>query len=213
MSKIKILIADDHEMFIDSLKLSLQTNEDFIVLDSCSNGDEVIQKAATQLPDIILMDISMPKIDGLKASYEIKRSNPLIKIIILTMHADKDEYIKYCREISLDGYMLKTSSLSSLEEAIYIVYGGGTYFDKSIVNYNDDLEFKSRDTSSVISLTKREREIISLIVEGYSSKEIGSILNISFNTVNNHRTNIFKKLDITSTTELIKYVNQSKLFN
>jgi DNA-binding NarL/FixJ family response regulator len=208
--KIKIFIVEDHQMFLDSLKTSLGIIEEYCICGSASNGLEAIQKTRSLKPDLILMDITLPEMDGIQAAHEIKKILPNTKIIILTMHANNEDYVQLSVKAKLDGYILKTASLTELEDCIKEVLAGGKHFDKSIIHYLRNVE-QRQNLLFDKELTFREKQVAKLVVEGYLSKEIADKLNISANTVHNHKSNIFKKLEISSSTQLAKIAMNSNL--
>ena len=201
MSKIKLLLVDDHTMFLDSLKTSLDSSGEFIVIGIATDGLQAIEQAFMLKPDVILLDITMPKLDGIKAASEIKKKNPLSKIILITMHANNKAYIDLTKKMNIEGYILKTASLNELETGIREVYNGRKYYDNSVSEFIQSTNKSNDEKNNIFTLTLREREIVNLIVDGLSSKEIGKTLDISQSTVNNHKTSIFRKLDINSGTE------------
>jgi two-component system response regulator NreC len=213
-NKIKILIADDHTILREGLAAALFDDERIEIIAKVNNGQEVLDYIFHSMPDIILMDINMPGMDGLTASKIIKKKYRDVKILILTMY-DNKQFIVEALSLGIEGYILKMAALEELKRAILTIYNGEQYFDKELtVAYlsgkiggcNDEIIYSST------LLTDRENEIISYIVNGYTSSEIAKKLIISPYTVNNHRRNIFRKLNINSKGELIKMALKEGLF-
>lgn len=204
---IKILLADDHKLLLEGLKTILDKYNDIEVVGFASDGFEVVENSESLKPDIILMDISMPKLNGLDASKKILKTNPNIKIIMLSMHADR-RYIQESLRIGARGYILKEAAGYELIKAIEIVRKGGYFFGKAIQNeiLTEYLEMiQDKDIHSDSPLSDREREVLQLVSEGNSTKDIASILNVSIKTIESHRKQIMDKLDLHSVAELTKY--------
>ncbi|WP_130806476.1 response regulator [Senegalia massiliensis] len=199
MSKISLMIADDHSLMRQGLKKILELDNEFIVISEASNGREAINKGIEKCPDVILLDINMPKINGIEALRRLKESGINSKIIILTIHDDR-EYLEQTIKIGADGYVLKDADSDTLMDAIRDVNNGKTYIQQSLTTllvkgYKDENEYQQKLKRD--SLTKREYDVITLIAEGLNNKEIGERLCISEKTVKNHVSNIFKKIDVT----------------
>ena len=209
MSKIRVLIADDHALVREGIAAFLRMCDDIEVVGEASDGIEAIERVHKLKPDIVLMDISMPKLGGLEATVELKKTDPNIKIIVLTQYDDK-EYISRFLKAGVCGYMLKKAVGSDLLNAIRAVSRGEFYLFSSIASEVVD-GYLGKHKEPVggedlyEKLTDREKQVIKLIAEGYSHKEIASLLNISAKTVIAHQTNISEKLDIHSRTALVKY--------
>ncbi|NBI05801.1 response regulator [Senegalia massiliensis] len=199
MSKISLMIADDHSLMRQGLKKILELDNEFVVISEASNGREAINKGIEKCPDVILLDINMPKINGIEALRRLKESGIKSKIIILTIHDDR-EYLEQTIKIGADGYVLKDADSDTLMDAIRDVNNGKTYIQQSLTTllvkgYKDENEYQQKLKRD--SLTKREYDVITLIAEGLNNKEIGERLCISEKTVKNHVSNIFKKIDVT----------------
>lgn len=208
MSKITVLIADDHALVREGIAAFLKLCDDIEVIAEASDGIEAIEKAKKFNPDIILMDISMPKLGGLEATTELKKTNPDIKILVLTQYDDK-EYVSRFLKAGVSGYLLKRAVGSELISAIRAVNRGEFYLFSSIAS-NVVAEYIGKEKRAVMKdpyelLTDREKQVLKLLAEGYTHKEIGDMLSISAKTVIAHQTNISEKLDINSRTELIKF--------
>jgi len=206
MNEIKVLLADDHQIIVDGLKSLLQNTADIQVAGEANNGREVLRLLGILKIDVILMDIDMPVMNGIDALKEIKRILPGIKVIILSMHQEAG-MIKSLMAIGADGYILKSTSQDELIGAIRKVAAGQPYFSPevtlSLLNTpQNNLQSSKQQTEM---LTDREEEILKLIAEGFSNKEIGTKLFISHRTVDTHRTNLMKKLNANNIAGLISY--------
>lgn len=209
MNKTRILIVDDHQLVIDGLKAFFENSEEFQVIGEANNGEEAINCAQILGPEVILMDIDMPVLSGIQATQEIKRNLPEIKILIISMH-DEKSLIKKLMEMGVDGYLLKNSSRNEVFDAIETVLKDEKYFSEdvliSVKGEKNKLYEKDED-----DLTEREIEIIKLISQGMTNKDIGEELNISHRTVDTHRTNLMKKLEVTNVAGLIRYAYRNNL--
>ncbi|MEI7811985.1 MAG: response regulator transcription factor [Ignavibacteria bacterium] len=215
MEKIKIVLCDDHAMLRAGLKLALQTESGFEIIGEADNGDDAVKQAVALKPDVIIMDINMPKINGIEASRIIKKEISSVKILMLTMH-EEENYIKDALSAGIDGYMLKMSDMKEFLKAVRIVAGGNKYFHENVVKMLSDSVLVAHDKPATdeirrIPLTKREKEIMMLIAGGNTSQEIAEKLFISYFTVGKHRKNIIRKLELKNTAELIKYALQEKM--
>ena len=208
-----ILLADDHTMFRRGVRRIIQSISDTEVVGEASDGFELLELLKKTTPQLVIMDISMPNLRGLEATREIKIINPVVKVLILTMHKDK-EYLYHAFSAGAEGYLLKEDADSELISAIDTLRRGGTYISPLLSTQLADLFMqKSRPGGEQLAspgelLTTREREIIKLIAEGKSSKEVAELLFISSRTVQHHRANIMKKLNIKKTADLVKYAIQ-----
>ncbi len=196
---ISVIIADDHSLMREGLKQILELEPDISVQSLASNGEEVIREAQRCNPDVILLDINMPKLNGLDTLRRIKDIGINSKIIILTIH-DAREYLYETIRMGANGYVLKDADSDTLIKAIRDVVDGKSYIQPClsellVKEFNNKGE-KSKETSLVESLTKREYEVLTLIAEGMNNREIAEKLFISEKTVKNHVSNIFKKIDV-----------------
>jgi len=214
MEKIKIVICDDHQLLVQGLKSLLKDNEEVEVIATVNNGQELLEVVKTKKPDVVLLDIDMPVMDGLEALKKLKQFNSQIKVISLTIHSEKT-VIQKMIDNGASGYLLKNVSKSEMLEAIRKVNAGKIYICDLATNSLLDkgkLETKTASLDNITEeLTKREIEILKLIAEGYSNTEIGQMLFISPRTVDTHRTNIMRKLNVKNIAGLIKYALQSGL--
>jgi DNA-binding NarL/FixJ family response regulator len=210
MSKIRVLIADDHTLVREGIAAMLRFYEDVEVVGEASDGKEAIEKASEIKPDVVLMDIAMPGLGGLEATVEIKKLHPDMKIIVLSQYDDK-EYVSRFLKAGVSGYLLKKAVGSDLIAAIKAVIKGESYLYPSIaVSVIDGYLGKEMPEveDPYEKLTDREHQVLKLIAEGQSHKEIASTLGISAKTVVAHQTNISEKLDIHSRAGLIKFAIQ-----
>jgi DNA-binding NarL/FixJ family response regulator len=212
-SPFKILLADDHVMFRRGVRSLIQKIEDVEVVGEAGDGLELLHLLKEVHPHLVIMDISMPNLRGLEATREIKILNPEIKVLILSMHKDR-EYLYHALTAGAEGYLLKEDADGELISAIETLRRGGTFISSLLSNQMADIfvdKFQTRGEPRAVPeepLTNREREIVKLIAEGKSSKEIGELLFISSRTVQHHRANIMRKLNFKKTADLIKYAIQ-----
>ncbi|HHW30395.1 MAG TPA: response regulator transcription factor [Clostridiaceae bacterium] len=214
MKKISILIADDHSIIRQGIKQIIEHEEDIIVVAQASNGGEAIKLAREYKPDVVLMDINMPGIDGLQAIKELKSGVNSIKIIVLTIHEDR-EYLFKTLKMGVDGYVLKDAEPNVLIEAIRNVYKGQTYIQsnmtKELVKEFTRVTTREKRKDSVNNLTQRELQVLELITEGMINKEIAQRLYISEKTVKNHISSIFKKLNVSDRTQAAVYALKNNI--
>ena len=199
---ITLVIAEDHQSLIDGIRSFLEYEEDITVLGEANDGEILIDLVRKKQPQIVLTDIRMPKCDGICATKTIKKEFPNTKIIAFSMF-DQAEAIHQMKDAGASGYIMKNSSLKKVLEAIRIVAKNGDYFDDSITT--TDLTSKEE-----IVLSTREKEILRLIGEGKTSQEIADILFIGKSTVDTHRKNILKKMNIQGKTDLIRFAVERK---
>ena len=212
--KKRIIIAEDHTILREGLRMLLASKEEFEVVAEAEDGLEAIRTSETLQPDLILMDLSMPRMNGMGAIQEIKKQCPDTKILVLTVHKT-EEYILATLKAGADGYVLKDATHNELMLAIECVFSGKSYLspgisEKVIEGYLEGRK-TLKATSSWETLTQREREILKMIAEGYKNKEIGDYLCISTKTVEKHRANLMKKLDLHSTSALTAYAMEKGL--
>jgi len=205
---INILIADDHELLRDGLKELFGKTPDIKVVGEASNGEEAVAKVAELSPDVILMDITMPTMNGLQAAKTIKSNSPNTKILLLTVH-ESDEYLAEMLNIGLAGYIVKTASGREVVSAIRAVNKGDVYLYPSIARmlvkeFTSSIDKKKRNTV-YDGLTEREKEILMHIADDKKNREIADIMGLKIRTVQAHRTNLMDKLGAHDRTELVKY--------
>ncbi|HOJ79560.1 MAG TPA: response regulator transcription factor [Clostridiales bacterium] len=207
-SRISVLIADDHPLFRQGIKQILELEKDIIVVAQAANGDDAVQLAREHKPDVILMDINMPGSNGLQAIKEIKDENISSKIIVLTIHEDREYLIKTI-QMGAEGYVLKDAEPQVLIDAIRNVHIGQSYIQpnmtKELVMEFNRLTLHNKDRNGENRLTAREREVLKLIAEGMINKEIATKLYISEKTVKNHVSSIFRKLNVSDRTQAAIY--------
>jgi DNA-binding NarL/FixJ family response regulator len=214
--KIKVVIAADHQLMRQGLKQILELEENIEVIGLAENGNEAIEKIRELNPDIILMDINMPKCNGIMALREIKSSDISTKVIMLTIHDDR-EYLLETINIGAEGYVLKDAESSSLVRAINNVYEGANYIHPNIANHivSEMNQISGRTVEKIdenfLKLTKREKEVLLLIADGFNNREIADELFISEKTVKNHISNIFKKIDVNDRTQAAIYVYKNRI--
>jgi len=214
MVKIKVLIADDHSILRDGIQALLGRIKNLKVVGEASTGQEAVDKFFELNPDVLVMDISMPVKTGMDASFEILESNPDAKIIILSMY-DDEEYIDRCLELGVKGYVVKSESGKELEQAIEAVLEGKNYYShrvQEVIFRKHTLQInKKKRELPAVNLTRREVEIIQLISEGMTSPQMADKLFISPRTVETHRSNLLKKLNVKNAIELMKKAQQLQL--
>jgi len=207
MEKTKIIIADDHRMVRQGLINLFSTKKNVEVLAETGSGQEVVHLALTHYPDIVIIKIGMPDLNGMEATKQILSKNPNIKIIALSVHTEK-KYVMGMLDAGASGYLLKSCSFQELLTAIKVVLSGKIYLchDVSGVVVESALSSEQNKIESLFSLlSQREREILQLLSEGHKNKSIAEKLHISTKTVQVHRTHLKKKLNLNSTAELTKY--------
>jgi len=208
MTEIRVLIADDHTLFRESLRSLLKAAENIEVVGEAGDGAEAVSKAIQLKPDVVLMDIAMPNLNGLQATRQIKREIPSVKVLILTMY-ETEQFILEMLRCGASGYILKRASTRELIPAIQAVSQGEAYLYPSITKKVMDRYLEQIQTGEKAydreRLTERELDIISLVAEGTTNREIAKFLSISIHTVQTHRLNLMKKLDIHNRTELVRY--------
>jgi len=211
MKKIKIIIADDHRLIRDGIKTMLSKNERFDVIAEAENGEELLKLLNNALPDIILLDITMPGKNGIEIFTELKKVNSAYKFILLTMH-EEPEYVIKAVKGGASGYLLKNLEYEELEKAIITVAEGGKYFNNRVsAILLENLHNKTEEEAYSEKLTDRELEILKEIVSGFTTKEIAEKLYISHRTVETHRVNIMRKLEVHNVAELVKIAIDKKL--
>lgn len=210
---IKLLIADDHSIVREGLKQLLELDENLVVVAEASDGAEAIEKIDSHKPDILLLDINMPNMNGLDALKTIREQNMEVKVLILTIH-NEIEYLMRAVEIGCDGYVLKDSDSNLLKKAIYTIYDGEKFVQPSLTPaLNAGMASRAISDDKLNELTRREIEVLKLIAEGLFNKEIAAKLNISERTVKNHVSNIFKKIDVSDRTQAAVFAIKNNLVN
>ena len=207
----KIGIVDDHEFFRSGLKVALKRIKDIEVIYEVDNGEEFLNAQSESPADLVLMDIKMPVMDGYEATLEAKKRFPELKIMILSMF-DTDEYIRNLVEAGVNGFVLKNINKIELENAILQIFKGQQYYSQELMAFfTRQFLVKEEDKNGPDELTKRELEVLQLIFQGYSNKEIADKLFISVRTVTNHRANLNAKTNSKNTASLISFALRNKL--
>jgi two-component system response regulator NreC len=216
MKKIRILIADDHGVVRTGLRLQLEQNTMFEVVGEATEGREAVRMADELHPDIVIMDIAMPNLNGIQATAQLTKKNPQIGVIILSMYSD-ETYLTRTLAAGAKGYLLKENADMDLHNAVQAVAQGKPFFSPAIANtlledYMRELQQRGLQDSYDL-LTDREKEILQLLAEGRSNKEVAATLNLSTNTVETHRTRIMQKLDLHSAAEIVLYAVRKRIIS
>ena len=212
--KKRIVIAEDHTILREGLRMLLSSNPDFEVVGEAQDGLEAIRQVESLKPDLILMDLSMPRMNGVGAIQEIKKLNPTTKILVLTVHKT-EEHILTALKTGAEGYILKDATHGELMLAMNNIFSGKSYLspgisEKVIEGYLEGRK-SVKSSTSWDTLTQREREILKMIAEGYRNKDIADYLCISAKTVEKHRANLMKKLDLHSASSLTSFAMEKGL--
>lgn len=216
MKRIRVLIADDHGIVRKGLRLQLEQNSAFEVVGEASEGREAVRMAEELLPDVVIMDIAMPNLNGIQATAQLVKRNPQIGVIILSMYSD-ETYLTRTLAVGAKGYLLKENADADLYEAVKTVAQGKPFFSPAIAStlledYMRQLQQRGLQDSYDL-LTDREKEILQLLAEGRSNKEAASLLNLSTNTVETHRTRIMQKLGLHSSAEIVLYAVRKRIIS
>ncbi len=211
--KIRILVVDDHTLLRNGIQALLEEQEDIVIVGQAEDGREAVRLAHQLRPNVVLMDIAMPLLNGLEATRQIKREHPEINVLVLTMY-DHEEYFRQLLEVGASGYIIKRAAASELVAAIRAVSRGEAVLSPAITRLLLE-DYLHRDANKVETdpdaLSPREREVLQLIAEGKTSREIAEIMNLSVKTVQSHRTSLMQKLDLHDRGDLIKYAIQKKI--
>jgi DNA-binding NarL/FixJ family response regulator len=212
--KLKVLIADDHGVVRRGLRLLLEQYSEIEVVGEASNGRDVVRLAGELVPDVILMDVAMPLLNGIEAAEQIRKANDRIGVIMLTMHADEG-YLLRALNAGVRGYLLKESAEEDLLRAVRTVSQGKPFFSPAITHtlLEDYMRVLKQEglSDSFELLTTREKEVLQLLAEGKTNKETASILDVSLYTVESHRTNLMQKLNLHNTAEIVLYAVRKNL--
>jgi two-component system nitrate/nitrite response regulator NarL len=209
---ITIIMAEDHQMLIDGVQSFFEYSDEISFIATANNGEDLVKLVDLKKPKLVLTDIRMPRMDGIEATKIIKKKHPYIHILAMTMF-DQPDAIKQMLDAGATGYILKNSGIKMLSKAIETVANGETFFDPNVAfnfmnNYIDDNVTIGKTDKIVLS--NREKEILTLIANGNTSKNIAEILFIAKSTVDTHRKNMIRKLNLSSGSELIKYAIDKK---
>ena len=207
-----IVVADDHKMVREGLVKLLESREDFTVIGQASDGEEAVSMVLDRQPDVVLMDINMPRLSGIDATRRIGREGSEAKILVLSMHESRT-YVEAVLRAGAAGYIVKNSAAADLVQAIEAVCSGASYLSPAITQQVVDAIARPGDASpnGVAMLTDREREVLHHIAEGLSSKEIAKHLGVSLKTVDSHRSNLMEKLDIHKVSGLVRFAIRAGL--
>lgn len=210
---INLMLVDDHSMIREGFKKLLESDGDIKVIAEASNGEECIRSLNEIHPDLLLLDISMPNMNGLEVLQYLKDNKIEVKKIVLTVH-NEVEYLIKAVEIGIDGYVLKESEYKELRKAIFSVMEGDTYIEPCLVtSLNKKIVEKNFEKQKMNNLTNRELEVLKLVAMGLFNKEIGEKLKISERTVKNHVSNIFRKIDVADRTQAAIFAIRNNLIN
>lgn len=214
MKKTRILIADDHGIVRKGLRLQLEQNGTFEVVGEATDGRAAVRMAEELSPDIVIIDIAMPNLNGIQATTLIVKKNPQTGVIILSMHSD-ETYITRALAAGARGYLLKENAEVDLFRAVQVVAQGKPFFSPAIAktlleDYMRHMQQRGLEDSYDL-LTVREKEILQLLAEGKSNKEVATMLNLSTNTVETHRTRLMQKLDLHSAAEIVLYAVRKRI--
>ncbi|MFI5203055.1 MAG: response regulator [Flavobacteriales bacterium] len=213
---VKIVIADDHTMFVEGIVHALQGNNNIVVAGTASTGTKALTVVKSVLPDVILLDINMPEMDGVEVAKIMRKEHPLINIIIVSMYLEK-EFIAELVRIGVTGYILKNTGIEELEKAVLTVASGKKYFSNDVALKMMDAETTSEyapdlaDKSELNKLTEREIDVLKLIALEHTTSEIAEKLFISSYTVETHRKNLIRKLNVKNIAGLVKFAVQQGL--
>ena len=208
---INVMIADDHSMIREGLKQLLELEGDFKVIAEACDGVECLNKLETVTPDILLLDINMPNMNGLDVLKKMKEKRMKIKVLVLTIHSEV-EYLLKAVDIGVNGYLLKDSESAELKKAILAVVNGDNYIQPSLIPVlNSKMIDRDKDVMKIESLTRRELEVLKNLSIGMYNKEIAEKLDISERTVKNHISNIFKKIEVTDRTQAAVFAIRNNL--
>ena len=206
MSKLRILLADDHETVREGLKTILNAQADMEVIAEAPDGRSAVERTSLLHPDIVIMDVSMPGMNGLRATQAIKETCPTVKVLTLTRHAEEG-YLQQLMRAGASGYVLKQSRATEVLQAIRAVATGGTYVDQHLSRPFGSLEkpMPPKTGHSRSALSQREEEVLRLVAWGYSNKEIAAQLNLSVKTIETHKANAAQKLGLTNRIEIVSF--------
>jgi len=208
MKKIRIVLADDHQLFRKGLRVLLEQQPDFTVVAEAKDGREAVAAVQSMKPDVLVVDIGMQNLNGIEAARQLTESHLNVAIVILSMHSD-ESYVLRALKAGAKGYLLKDSAEEDLIRAIHAVTGGKSFFSPAVSKVLLDDYMRKLQRSGAEDaydlLTPREREILQLVVEGKSNKDVANMLNLSVYTVETHRSNIMEKLNVKGVPELVLY--------
>ena len=211
MEKIKLMIVDDHKVVRTGLKMLFKNDKNLKVVAEAKDGEDALKEIKKLKPDVVITDISMPNMNGIQFTKKVKETHPEVKVLILSMH-DDDDYILDALDAGAMGYLTKDTGEDEIIKAIHSIANEQMYYSSSISSIlAKKLLVKSKVLDTTKRLTERELEVLVLIVNGFSNKEIATKLFVSKRTVDNHRTNIMKKIDAKNTADIVRIAYQNNL--
>lgn len=214
MGKIRCLLADDHTLVRQGIRRLLESEPDIEVVGEAASAEEALQKTKDLRPDLVLMDVGMPGLSSFEAARQIRRNSLLTRVLFLTMY-DDEEYVMECMEAGASGYLLKDAPSHQLIAAVHDIYRGGKYVSAPLLGKMVDIYQSQRMDSSgqgrAARLTPRERQILKLLAEGKSAKEVANVLDLSVRTVESHRFNLMRKIGVHNKVELLTYALREKI--
>jgi len=211
MKRTRILLVDDHAVVRQGFKMILDAQSDMEIVGEAANGREAVELAAQLRPDIVVMDVAMPELNGIEATRRVIAADPHIRVIALSMHKDS-VYVREILRAGARGYLLKDSGADDLVKAIRAVAGGESYLSPAVSNAVLD-DYRKHVTNPIDLLTSREREVLQMLAEGKTNKEIAVVLNLSVYTVDAHRGRIMEKLNLHSINELVRFALRNGLID
>jgi DNA-binding NarL/FixJ family response regulator len=211
MKRIRILLADDHAVVRQGFKMILAEQPDMEIIGEAGNGREVVELAERLRPDVVVMDVAMPELNGIEATRRLRESMPHTRVVALSMHKDS-VYVREILRAGARGYLLKDSMAADLVSAVRTVAAGEGYLSPGVSNAVLD-DYRRHVTDPIDLLTSREREVLQMLAEGKTNKEIASVLNLSVYTVDAHRGRIMEKLNLHSINELVRFAVRNGLID
>jgi DNA-binding NarL/FixJ family response regulator len=206
MTKTRVVLADDHALVRAGVRMLLESMDDIDVVGEAGSGETLLTLAGQLQPDLVLMDITMPGINGLEATVQLKAAWPNMRVLVLSMYED-EEYVSFALRNGASGYLLKDAAPKELESAIHAVMAGHVYLSPSVSQAvaGAYVQHLRTDANTTVVLSPRQREVLKLVAQGSSTKEIARLMNLSIKTVETHRTRLMKQLDIHEVTGLVRY--------
>jgi DNA-binding NarL/FixJ family response regulator len=211
MKRIRILLADDHAVVRQGFRMILAAHSDLEIVGEAGNGREAVELASTLRPDVVVMDVTMPELNGIEATRRLTAENPHIRVVALSMHKDS-VYVREILRAGARGYLLKDSVADDLVAAVRAVAGGEGYLSPAVSNAVLD-DYRKHVTNPIDMLSSREREVLQMLAEGKTNKEIAVTLNLSVYTVDAHRGRIMEKLNVHSINELVRFAVRNGLID
>lgn len=207
---VQILIADDHDVVRKGIRALLEDHKGWNICGEASTGREAVERATLLNPDLVILDVAMPEMNGLEAARQIRRAVPTAKILVLTVH-EIDRLAQEFVDAGARGYLLKADTGRMLVDAVNVLLSGGTFFTPGLQARGDEVERPRTSSPAIKQLTRREREVLQLLAEGKSNKEIGIALKITTKTAETHRARLMAKLGVHSIAELVRYAIRNQI--